>query len=147
MNHWKILSVLNINHTAFPYLHVESNQDFSSDTELDQSRLKVEVKHSLGEDNQFSMFVKAYLDDDKTLNVPYHFEIVCLGEFSVEDGNLDCIKTKAFYLRNAAGVLFASIREMLALMTSRSPYITFMLPSYYFSLEQFLTEEEINSLD
>jgi len=138
--------VLNVETTAFPFIHMEASVDFDPEGEVVQSELKVDVQHNVISEDRLSMFVRAWLEMEEGVNAPYMIDVCCVGEFSFDPELFQDVRNKAFILRNAAGIIFASIREMVGIMTSRSPLATLILPSYYFRPEQMLTEDEAESL-
>lgn len=69
--------------------------------------------------------------DDKTSKFPFDFNIRLAGFFDVsEDCKPDMVEQLAMI--NAPSILYASARELLAIMTARSRYLSIFLPSIRF---------------
>jgi hypothetical protein len=129
---------LNIHNTYYLSISVDTNTSYADDQAPDFTNL--DVKAQLGtvenDETQFQVIVSVKLDSDDRENIPYSFSIIgiALVECLIQDKNERIFKAA----HNGAGIVYAGIREQLAMISSRSLFGGITLPTYYFSQKDFL---------
>lgn len=94
--------------------------------------LDVEVRPFQHPDDPLKWFFKLSVSlNDKESNFPYSFSIGLAGFFDVSE---DCLPdmVEPLAMINGPSILFAAAREILALVTARSRYLSIFLPSVRF---------------
>jgi hypothetical protein len=130
--------MLNIHNTCYPLINLNANTNYDDNKDPDFTNL--DVKAQLGnvenEETLFKVIVSVKLDSDDRENIPYSFSLVGIAsvECLIEDNNERVLRAA----HNGAGIVYAGIREQLAMMSSRSLFGGITLPTYYFSQKDFL---------
>lgn len=112
------------------------------DPVLSPKDLNVIVEPSRNPDNPLQwLFRLAVRLDDKVGQFPYRFTIRLTGFFEVKPGGAPD-SAERLALVNAPSILYASARELLAMTTGRSRFLSIILPSITF-YEPELEKREI----
>lgn len=78
--------------------------------------------------NAFGVFVTLRLDEEKSKNPPYFFELSAYGIFTIdEESEIPTEASRGMLEFSAIQILIGAIRERLASLTSRAPWGTFTL--------------------
>ncbi len=113
-------------------LNEEYVYDSKNDPVLSPEDLDIEVEPFRNPDNPLQWYFKlAVRLDNKAEKFPYEFVIRLTGFFDVSQ---DCPprEIEQLALVNSPSILYASARELLAMVTGRSRYLSMILPSVRF---------------
>ncbi len=106
----------------FPVQTVVANPEHKSDKPKEiHTKFSSNFNQADDAPDSYMAEVKLSLDEDKSVNPTYFFEISAFGFFEVVE-DLDSDMAKALAYTNASQILIGSLREHLALLTSRGPW-------------------------
>jgi len=118
---------------TYPSISIEARGEHDSSREIKTEGYSVGASlHWDPEDNTLNLtvaFKNADDEDPDEYNRKYNFEIHVYAVFNMSTNYLDISeKTALGMLNDVAACIFGSIREMLILLTSRSPWGPYILP-------------------
>jgi preprotein translocase subunit SecB len=134
--------MLDIHYTLYPSINLDANHLYDADAVPDFSDLCVSAQLGSSDDdeNVFKIMVTVSLASSDSEKIPYSFSVVGISvlECDVDDKEERVVRAA----HNGAGIVYAGIREQIAMLSSRSLFGGITLPTYYFSAKDFLDPED-----
>lgn len=137
---------LSLQKIYFTSVHVSANPD-AKDTDVDNIDVDISprLNKSPEDPRRWTVVLSVKFDSKNGIIAPYTGQIENIGGFLVHESWPEDQIEKLVYV-NASGILYASMREMISIITGRSFFPSLTLPSCSF-MEMFKTREEAKKTD
>jgi preprotein translocase subunit SecB len=120
------------------YIAPSSNPFFSGYDEAEYSS-KIDVATHAEDNTKFLVKLRVWLSPTESMKPPYTFDITVTGFFKVS-AEIAEEKRRDIVTINGPAVLYGTIRELVAQMTSRGPLSQMILPTVNFIPQEDTTK-------
>lgn len=142
-------SPLQLEYSIVNSFHIDSNEayvtptsaPFFADYDAAEYSSKIDVAAHAEDSTKFLVKLRVWLNPTESIKPPYTFDITVTGFFKIS-AEIAEEKRRNIVSINGPAVLYGTIREMVAQMTSRGPLPQMILPTVNFMSREDSTKNK-----